>query len=227
LSRTLTLYVNLDRLASSPEDSSVVLRLMMACNDLTMANAKFGETQKGRARIEDDVEWAATVYFLRLQIGHLNETLHIIENLRGRSDLFALVDRCSQQAQEAFAKLTACLKGGRDFKTYESQMMRIRNTASFHYDDKVVRRALKSRVKTGTKRQSVTVSNDVRRVRFGVADAVVDTIFDHLWMSGGRDIDQKDQKLDAALGFGEGLFRACLEFSQEFIMRYVRMNCAR
>jgi hypothetical protein len=223
MSRTRTLYIDLKRLACRPEESNILLRLMMVCNDLSTANAKFTETQKGRARIEDDVEWATTVYFLRLQIGHLSEAMHIIKELRGRSELMALVGQCSQHAQDEFEKLSACLKGGRDFKAFESKLMRIRNTAAFHYDPKTVGRALASRAEAGTRRRSVTASNDIRLVRFGVADAVLDTIFGNLWISGGLDVDQA---LDAALGFGEGLFRALLEFSQDFIMRYVETNCA-
>ena len=114
--------------------------------------------------------------------------------------------------------------GQANFKQFESQMMRVRNKTAFHYDDKLVRKALMDRAKTAIKPQSVTASNDVQQVRFGVADAILDTLtVRHIWKIGELDLNEK---LDEILDFGFRLFVAVMDFGQEFIMRYVEENAA-
>lgn len=207
-----------------PDEAGVVIRLMMVCNDLTIANAYLRELREGQTRVADHVRWGAGVYFLRMQIGHLSEAMSVIGALRKSPPLLRLVHQCTERGRDAFRELEACLMGQANFKQFESQMMRVRNKTAFHYDDKLVRKALMDRAKTAIKPQSVTASNDVQQVRFGVADAILDTLtVRHIWKIGELDLNEK---LDEILDFGFRLFVAVMDFGQEFIMRYVEENAA-
>jgi len=222
---TRTLYVNLDRLALQSEGASIVLRLMMVCNDLAFANAALRELKEREAPIAHRAHGAGVVYLLRMQMGHLSEGLSVIDDLTRDQGLTALVERCSQHAKNRFSELTACLKNGRNCKTFESRVMRVRNTTAFHYDGKLVKRALADLARTETRPLSATSSNDVGRVRFLVADAVLDVLtVRHIWKIEGGDIRGR---VDEVLDFGYRLFLALLEFGQEFIMRYIETNAAR
>jgi hypothetical protein len=78
--RTSTRYVDFRRLANRSEPAALVTHLMIACNDMSLANeslqlwkARSELTQDGRLR-------GAKLYFVRLQVAHLFEAMN-----RGKS----------------------------------------------------------------------------------------------------------------------------------------------
>lgn len=225
MSWTRTLLVDLSKMARQLDDASVVLRLMMVCNDLTVANAKLGEARQ----MEDTgpfehLRWGTGMYFVRLQIGHLNEAMSVLHDLRNRPRLMELAVRCSEHAQEKFHELEACLQGGSQHREFQSKLELVRHKTVFHYDNKLVRNALRDRAQTWKKSQTVTTSSDVRLVRFGVADAIMDTLtVRHIWKV---ELHDQDRQLDEILTFGYSVFLALMEFSTEFIMRYIAENAA-
>jgi hypothetical protein len=224
---TRTLYINLQRLAYRSEEAGVVLRLMMVCNDLTFANARFGEVREGVGQdaLAEHVRWGAKMYFVRLQIGHMNEAIPIIEEIRKNDLLAQTVSQCSSHAQEIFAFLIGCLQGGANYAQFKSAVMLVRHKTVFHYDDKLVRTALGEMAGRTKRIQSITTSNDVRAVRFSVADEVLDNLTCRfIWKAQEPSLDEViGQKLD----FAERTCRALLEFGGEFIMRYVADNATR
>jgi len=198
---------------------------MMVCNDLAFANAALGKLKESDAPTADRMRRAGVVYLLRMQMGHLSEGLSVIGDLSRDQGLMAVVDRCSRHAKDKFSELVACLESGRDYKSFEARVMRVRNTTAFHYDGKLVKRALADLAKTESRPLSATSSNDVDQVRFLVADAVLDVLtVRHIWKIEGGDIRGR---VDEVLDFGYRLFLALLEFGQEFIMRYIEANAAR
>jgi hypothetical protein len=70
----------------------ILIRLMTALSDLTIASEGFGrwkdEEQPGLQRVRE----AANRYFVRMQIGHLHEALRIIDDIRQKH--MADVQRC-------------------------------------------------------------------------------------------------------------------------------------
>jgi hypothetical protein len=224
MARTRTLYVNLRRLALRPQEAGIILRLMMVCNDMALANSRLGAATEGRDGVPEHLAWGSKMYAIRLQIGHLNEAMPIFEDLRNCDALMAVVESCTQYARDCFAEVTSCLKGGANHKLFIKRIGIVRHKTVFHYDHDLVVEALKDRANTAKQPQSLTVSNDVRQMRYGVADAILDTLtVRHIWKL--RDADIND-KLDEVLAFGERLHRASVEFGQEFIVRYIRQNAA-
>jgi hypothetical protein len=218
--RTKTVYIDLKNLAHLNEASPIV-RLMMVCNDVSMADAKLGEAY--HEQIPANRDWAATLYFDRLLCGHLNETMAIIEELRSGAPTRKLLRRCSEHCQACFEKLASCLKDGANHDRFK-QVVKIRNKVSFHYDEKLVQRALMDRASTAKKPSSITTSNDVRKIRYKVADDILGTLMvHHIWGAKG---DEMNDRLDEALSFTDSLVRALLEFGSEFVTTYVRENAS-
>jgi hypothetical protein len=69
--------------------------------------------------------------------------------------------------------LTSCLKGGTNHKLFIRRIGIVRHKTVFHYDQYLVVEASKDRAETAKQPQSVTVSNDIRQMRYGVADAIL------------------------------------------------------
>jgi hypothetical protein len=212
--------VNLNKLAQRTDEAGILLRLMMACNDLSIANSRFGEVRGDPATaVGDNIRWGIGMYFLRLQIGHLNEALSIIDDLQRHPVLSPMVGACSSHGQESFAKLTDCLEGGSQRKTFVSTIMIVRSTSVFHYDDKLIRKALKYRATRPVRTivPSVTSSNDIRAVHFGVADVILDTLTSRfIWKAKEENFHEQ---IESRLAFGYDLLRALLEFSPTFALR--------
>jgi len=226
MSCSRSLYVNLSRLAMRPDEAGIVLRLMMVFNDLSIANSRFGEVRAGgEPSGVEHARWGAGMYFLRLQIGHLNEALAIIKDRQQNPVLSKMVADCSLHAQDAFARWTACLEGGPQREVFMSTIAQVRHTTVFHYDHKLVKRALEDRAtRRGKNVLSVTSSNDIRMARFGVADAILDTLTCRfIWKAKEVNVEEE---IGRRLDFGYGLLMALLEFSMEFAMRYIEKNAA-
>jgi hypothetical protein len=74
-----------------------VIKLMMACNDLSLANQSLSEWKKelppgGKAR-----QTGAGMYFVRTQLAHLHEGLKVIEEIKNDPQLMVLIARCDGQ----------------------------------------------------------------------------------------------------------------------------------
>src|SRR5258708_3574552 len=140
VSRSSHKYARLDALASKGKLGSVLVRLMMVVNDMSLAmdaqrrwTEDAGETRMHRER-------GAKIYFVRLQISHIFEAMKIIGEIAGPGLMMA-VDRAGSQTKKAFAALLA-FKGSAEFK----MMARIRNNLTFHYDPSTIELALASLV---------------------------------------------------------------------------------
>ena len=152
----------------------------------------------------------------------MHEAMEIINDVRSRSSMGALLSRCSEQCRAAFELLASCLKGGANNGKFLSHTI-LRNNVGFHYNEKLVQRALTDRASTAN-RSSITTSNDGRKIRYKVADDVLNTLMVHvIWGAKG---DQMNDKLDEVLQFSDGLVRALLDFGGEFITKYVRENAS-
>jgi hypothetical protein len=174
--KTITQYVDLAKMARQPEEASTVIRLMMVCNDVATARVGLAEAWDEALEIPQHVRWGRKMYMVRLQIGHLAEALPVVAALRASRRLMRIVHALPEQGQNHFHELESCLEGGQRYGLFTSVIVQARNTTSFHYDDKLIRRALRDRAKITTKPQTVTTSNDVAFVRFGLADGILDTL---------------------------------------------------
>jgi hypothetical protein len=148
---------------------SVLIRLMLAVNDISLAadtNDFWAETteqrrayRKGRARM----------YFARLIMSHVHEALKIIEEINRRPVLRAAVGRCDDRTRENFKKLVAILRSPE-----RGQLNRFRNNATFHYDRDVTVEHLRKVVASDPAATwSYSVGSTPLDWQFELADAVM------------------------------------------------------
>jgi len=226
MGRTHTVFVNLERLHSRGDKASLIIRLMMAYNDISLANQCLTEFREEQPRLRKHVQQGALLYFVRLQCGHLNEVLDLIQEIKSDQDLHRRVGRCSQAAQDAFKKLANCLKGGPDNRRFEKYIGLIRNTTAFHYDKKLVSRALSDRASRSKARPSrITMGDHINLCRFELADDIVDSLVCHQIWKIPKDANVLNEA-NRISDFGSDLGRVSLDFCGEFSFRYIQEHAA-
>jgi len=226
MARTSTTYVDLERLQALGERASVIIRLMIAGNDIALANQCFGYYKNEESSINNDIRRGAGLYFIKMQCGHLNEAIKLIEEINEDEYLLKRVKRCSSAAKDAFAKLRKCLIGESDEKKFVQYIGRIRHNTAFHYDKKVVDKALADRAgRAESRRSKITCGDNINLWRFHLADDILDSIVcRHIWKI-PRTADLR-QEADNIADFGGDLCVAFLNFSGEYIFRFVKEHAA-
>jgi hypothetical protein len=125
------------KLIADKDASSVVIRLMMALNDIAIANEGLGDwtftTERKKLARQD----GGRLYYGRMLMAHVFEALSIIQEIEGTPKLKALVQACDRATQSSFDAVADFLKTS-DYQ----RLCRIRNNVSFHYDGKLAVRAL-------------------------------------------------------------------------------------
>ncbi len=219
---TTTTPVDFERLNYRAESASVIIRLMMACNDIALANQGLAKSKEEYVGIRNHIQRGAGMYFFRLQCGHLTEALKLIRKIKNDPNLFNSVKRCRQFAQDAFGKLEKCLEGGSDYAQFKTDVIRVRDKIGFHYDKAFVDRALSSRAgRPGSRKSTITRGDHMSLCRFEAADDIVDTIACREIWDIPLDADVRAEANRCAK-FGSDLCKAFVEFCGEFIWRYIR-----
>lgn len=229
MGRTQTIFVDLRRLKSC-DNAGTIIRLMMACNDLIVANLCLSQYKTEflpeQASIRKHVQRGAAMYFVRLQCGHLNEAMKIIKEIRDTPYLNDRIERCSQTAKDSFSKLTNCLKGESGHSDFQRYVGLIRHKTVFHYDNDKIKEALSDRAgRPEATMSKITAGDHMSLCRFELADDISDTtICRQLWKI-PRDADLR-QEADRCSDFGSDLCRSLVDFAGEFIIRFVQEHAA-
>src|SRR5262249_16629597 len=82
--------------------ASVLIRLMMVSNDVSITNSQMVEWQETEDPKKKPRWRGAVLYFGRIQSAHLFEALEIIREIDKESALKARVRRCSKTVNECF-----------------------------------------------------------------------------------------------------------------------------
>ncbi|HHT9124941.1 MAG TPA: hypothetical protein ACFYD6_03885 [Candidatus Brocadiia bacterium] len=226
MSQTQTIYINLQRLRSCGDTASIIIRLMMACNDISLANQCLSKFKEDQPSIRKHVQQGALMYFVRLQCGHLNEAMKIIQEIKDAQNLCVSVKLCSQMAQDSFNKLTNCLQGGPDYCNFQKYIGRIRQNTAFHYDGKLADRALSDRSnRPEASLSKITRGDHISLLRFELADDIIDSIVCRQIWEIPRNVDLR-QEADRIAYFGSELCRSFLNFCVEFIFQYIQEYAA-
>jgi hypothetical protein len=229
MSGTRTFFIDLKRLSLAGVSASLIIRLMMAVNDISLAN-NFLLKFKGLASAKDQyIRKGALMYCVRLMCGHLYEAISMIKEIEDDPYLSSLFRRCSQTCQDEFKKLKNCLKGGPDNKKFERFVGRIRNNTAFHYDEsnKLVRMALMDRAGRAEARLSkITLADDINYVRFELADDIIDSIVCRQICEIPRSADLR-QEIDNWMDWGNELCKSFVILSGEFLARIASEYSAR
>lgn len=225
MSKTQTIFVNLQKL-NSCDYAGTIIRLMMAYNDLMVANQCLSQFKTQflteQASIRKHVQKGAAMYFVRLQCGHLNEAMKIIKEVKDTPYLNDRIERCSQMAKDSFSKLTTCLKGESGHSDFQKYVGGIRHKTVFHYDNDMVKKALSDRAgRPEAAMSKITAGDHISLWRFELADDISDsTVCRQLWkIPRNADIQQEANRCS---DFGSDLCRSLLDFAGEFIIRFVR-----
>lgn len=88
------LPVDIRKLQSQGDEGVLILRLMMACNDLTTANQALGMSYKDTREKTDYIRRGSTMYFVRLQLSHLHEALEVVSEIRDHPKLLRVIEDC-------------------------------------------------------------------------------------------------------------------------------------
>lgn len=130
---------NFRKLAAKGELGVVIGRLMLAVNDVSIANDALGQWMGEQTGVRQTRAKSAKMYFVRVLIGHVFEALQVINKIKTTPELMRVVDAAPRPIRRHF---DACAKviGTNDYLL----MRAMRNDASFHYLDKTVRDAIAS-----------------------------------------------------------------------------------
>lgn len=152
--------------------ASVMVRLMMAINDIALVNNALREWNTSDEKRKTVRKSSGRMYFVRVQMAHLFEALEIIKEIRDSPSLTAEVEACSTRTKDSFARVRAFLDT-RDYRL----LAQIRNSATFHYDAKRARRgaiAIVQELPNDT--SSFTMGSDPLDWYFDLADKVQEKI---------------------------------------------------
>ncbi len=172
MSKSTTRFTDFHRLASVGEPAATVVRLMMACNDLTLADDALAVWHGEHAAKRQRRQTGAKMYFVRLQIAHVFEALDIIEHIQKTPILSKAVAVCDHRTRVSFKKVSEFI-GTDDYK----RMLRVRNNITFHYDHKVVANALRASAEAHPDRPlAISMGDATLDWFFEPADRIIDRI---------------------------------------------------
>lgn len=223
MTRTTTKIVDFQRLKLLGKSAeTVIIKLMMACNDMQLANEALAEWKKEQPRLQKHREVGAKMYFLRLQISHLYEALKIVEQIRIDGSLLRLVKQCDQRTQNSFHELEPFLPNGSKRDCFESMVGRLRHNLVFHYDEsgKLIERAISDRAgRPEARYSSVTRGSTAYLWHFKPADDIMDSIVVRQIWSVPRDKDLRTEA-DRVADEIHRIFLCFVDFAGEFIWKY-------
>jgi hypothetical protein len=140
MSRSTTKFARLDAIASKAELGSVLIRLMMVINDMSLAMDALRRWTEEPIDQRRHRERGAKIYFIRLQVSHIYEAMTIVKEIRDSPTLMKAVDSSDLFTKRGFDRLITFM-GSPEF---QKVMGRIRNNLTFHYDPKTIDRAMQS-----------------------------------------------------------------------------------
>lgn len=220
-------YTTFQKLATRGGEAVIIVKLMMAFNDLALANECLALSRSQYTTRHRDKCRGAAMYFVRLQASHLYEAMKIVDAIAADQGLIKVVDSCSQKAKAAFQELLKLRQEENQRTKFERWVGQLRHNITFHYDEsgRLIKKAIAKRAKNPLGNPtSITLSTDTYSWRFTVADDVLDTIVcREIW----RISDTADLRAeaDAAADYGHQIFVHFADFASGLILKYLR-DCA-
>ncbi len=221
---TQTFSVDFSRLQRAGPDAIVIIRLMMAGQDIARANWGLRYYRNEQPRLERHAQLGACMYFIRLQCGHLYEALKLVEEVKNSVSFCRLLERCHDDTRSSFERLLQCLPGGTKKEEFDKYIGKIRHNLAFHYNQNqtLVERALQDRAsRREASRSTVTRGTDISLWHFGVADDIEDSIVCRQLWDIPRNVDLRTEA-DRIADFGSDLCRDFLDFCGELTFRFLR-----
>lgn len=224
MSRSTTRILNTRKFAAK-HGAATIVKLMMACNDLSLANNSMARWKDEQSPARSHRKHGARIYFMRLQISHLVEALKIIDEITSDPILVALVECCDRQTQLAFAQLREFRKGGGKHSEFVQSAELIRHNLGFHYEQsaKLISTALSKRVKKyGDSPSTLTRGSEMMQWNFQLADEVHDRIVvREIWkIPEEASNDELRQKADDKAMWIHNVMLTFVDFAAEFVWKF-------
>lgn len=221
MAKTSRRIVNFETFKERGTSAAIVVKLMMAANDMSYANQCLGDYKAAASRNEKNLRPNGGLYWVRLQIAHMSEAFDVLKQIRDNPDLMFVVRQCDTQTQSSFAKLLPYLHGGAKYDEFVQLVEKVRSNVTFHYQcDKLINKTIaKLADMDGFKFSHITRGDDVRQWHFQIADVVLDTIVvRELWQV--PTTKPSGEGADEAVSHTHEMFLAFMEFAGEFIWKY-------
>ena len=219
---TKTRFLDFDRIKLKGEDAHIVIKLMMACNDMSLANHSLTQWKSGLYKELSDRQAGAGMYFVRVQLAHLHEGLKVIQDISENQNLMNLLSGCDEQTKSSFNQLMKFISKGERRNEFEQLVGRLRHNLTFHYDEsgKCIERAIDQLAsKPETRNTSMTRGSQVYLWHFKLADDLVNSIVvRQIW--GIDSIENLQEEADKVADLVHEIFVAFMDFSGEFIWKY-------
>jgi hypothetical protein len=212
-----------DRLRAKGPDAAIVIKLMMACNDMSLANQALDDWKRPQARDRIDTQLAACMYFVRVELAHLYEALKIIQEVQVSPGLSALVQQCDIRTRESFSELLNHVHGGCKHKRLQQLVGQLRHNLTFHYHqcDKLILSAIDDRASRPEANHAwITRASTAHRWRFSLADDVIDSVVVRQLWAIPRDADLRVES-DKIADEVHAVMLRYLDFAGEFAWKYV------
>jgi len=159
------------KIESKGELGVILGRLMVAMNDIGIANDGLGSWMKEQEGIKKYRQAGAKMYYIRILISHIFEALTVINKIKDTPELKAAVDKSYPDTQREFKKCADVI-GTERYK----QMKDLRSGFGFHYLDEPVRNAIASQaVKAPDLQLSLSVGNDHLEWFYQPGDRIIDS----------------------------------------------------
>jgi hypothetical protein len=219
---TCTKAVNFRDLQERGEAAAILVRLMMAANDLALSNECLDLFSREQSPFRKHRQMGARIYFLNLQLGHLSEAMDVVHEIKSCEDLLDLVGRCDSRTREAFDLLQRYLPGGTERAEFERYVIQIRNNLVFHYEKagKLIKRAIADRAsRVDGRMSSITRGSNAYLWRFNAADDLMDSIVcRQIWRVPRTANDRAE--VDRVAGYVFQIYLTFLDFVGEFVWEF-------
>jgi hypothetical protein len=127
MGRSTTWYVKASTIATRSDIASIMVRLMMTVNDLSLINNAIGDWSEARERKKVRRKISGTLYFVRILMGHVYEALKLIRVISEHPQLRDTVMDCDRRTIEEFLLIESFVKSP-EMEILED----FRNKAAFH-----------------------------------------------------------------------------------------------
>lgn len=222
MTKTTTRYVNFQTLQARGPSANTVIKLMMACNDLSLANQSLSNWKNELSSNKKSQRRGAGMYFVRTQIAHLYEALYVVEEIKRAPILMETVLRCDSQTQKSFEELGQFLPNAPKRAEIEKLVDPVRNRLTFHYNNcgNLIEKEVSNQAgESGARMSSVTRGNTAHLWHFKIADDIVDDIVVHQFWGISRDANSQNEA-DKVVDRVHQIFVWFMDFSGEFIWMY-------
>jgi hypothetical protein len=218
MTRSTMSWLKLSRVRSRGNLAQVLLRLMMVCNDITLAEDAWSSWVGDERPNRQGRQTNAKMYFFRLQIAHVYEAMEIIKQI-AKHHLLA-VEVCDVRTRGSFADLQAFLAHG-DYRNISKGM---RNAVTFHYTQPPVETSLASLAsRHGDFSTTVSRGTEAYLWYFELADRVLDNIVVRQIWEIPLDDDVRAAADDIAVRLGR-VREQFVDFAGNFVLHHIGLR---